>query len=260
MLLVATHGYFPKRKEQYVHLLIELLGCRSDKETEILEWRRGLLDEEFLELTQTLAKDFAETHKDIAAELEAIIPKIQQAMKLEPDNIARQHLKVEDPMMRCGLALAGANTWLLGGELPPEAGKGIIFAQDLAGIDLWATELVILVACESGLGDVKAGEGVFGLRRAFAVAGAKTLIMSLWKVPASATILLMDRFFDNLEKDMGRSAALKDAQNYLKNITARELGESELGKNALGGKNYPPESKPLAHPYYWGAWICQGDL
>jgi tetratricopeptide (TPR) repeat protein len=92
--------------------------------------------------------------------------------------LSTEHLrtaKVENPMMRSGLALAGANTWLFGGTLPKKAGKGFVFAQDIASLDLWANELTVLSACDTARGDIKIGEGVFGLRRAFAVAGTKTL-------------------------------------------------------------------------------------
>jgi CHAT domain-containing protein len=178
--------------------------------------------------------------------------------------------KVENPMMRSGVALAGANTWLVGGELPKEAGKGIVFAQDVTAIDLWANELTILSACETGIGDIKTGEGVFGLRRAFALAGSKTLVMSLWSVPEQATVLLMERFINNLQRGLGRGDALQDAQNYIRTITVVELQESEAGRQVLielqeYGKlsrkvvANQPDFTPLAHPYYWGAWICQGD-
>lgn len=180
--------------------------------------------------------------------------------------------RVENPMLRSALALAGANTWAKGGKLPPEAGKGILFAQDVAGLDLWANEITVLSACETGIGDVAIGEGVFGLRRAFTVAGAKTLIMSLWSVNGWATTLLMERFFDNCEAGLGRADALQEAQNYLRNITVQELNQLELGQDILkhefnNGKELDPailevltQEKPFSHPFYWGAWICQGDI
>src|SRR5262249_18505255 len=89
---------------------------------------------------------------------------------------------MEDPMLRSGLALAGANTWLRAGNFPEEAEDGLLTAEDVTGLDLLDTELVVLSACQTGLGYVHVGEGVIGLRRAFMLAGARTLVMSLWKV------------------------------------------------------------------------------
>ncbi|MBW4496187.1 MAG: tetratricopeptide repeat protein [Oscillatoria princeps RMCB-10] len=173
--------------------------------------------------------------------------------------------KANNPMMRSGIALAGANTWIAGGDLPPDAGKGFLFAQDVAALDLWANELTVLSACNTAIGDVKIGEGVFGLRRAFAIAGAKTLVMSLWPVPDRATALLMQRFFDNLQRGLGRADALHDAQNYLRTITVGELRQFPLGMEVLDellAENSPScqeDDTPLSHPFYWGAWVCQGD-
>jgi CHAT domain-containing protein len=140
---------------------------------------------------------------------------------------------MENPMLRSGLALAGANTFLRGGSLPEEAEDGLLTAEDVAGLDLLDTELVVLSACDTGLGEVHAGEGVFGLRRAFIVAGAKTLVMSLWKVPDQQTQELMTDFYSRLLAGRGVADALREAQL------------------ALRAKH--PE------PFYWGAFICQGD-
>jgi hypothetical protein len=139
----------------------------------------------------------------------------------------------ENPMLRSGLALAGANTWLKAGKPPEEAEDGLLTAEDVSGLDLLATELVVLSACETGLGQVHVGEGVFGLRRAFVLAGAKTLVMSLWKVPDEPTRELMEDFYRRILAGEGRADALRAAQLAMK-------------------ANYPD-------PYYWGAFICQGD-
>ena len=166
---------------------------------------------------------------------------------------------LQDGMLRCGIALAGANTGSSGGELPPEAGKGVMFARDLAGWELAATELAILVPCQGG---ALGGEGVLGLRRAFAVAGVKSLIMSLWELQVYGSVLLMERFFDYLDAGWQPVEALEGAQDYLKNVTVGELCESELGMRVLEelelGEEEPAAMKPLEHPYYWGAWVCQG--
>ena len=178
----------------------------------------------------------------------------------------------QNPMMRSGLALAGANTWLSGGNLPQTAGKGFVLAQDIAALDLWANELTVLSACDTARGDIKIGEGVFGMRRAFAIAGTKTLVMSLWKFPDKATALLMNRFFDNLNHGIGRGQALLKAQNFIRNITGEELRQSDLEREVLAEFLVIPElspetsiscqksDKPLNHPFYWGAWICQGNI
>lgn len=140
---------------------------------------------------------------------------------------------LQNPMLRSGIALAGANTWLNRGLLPPEAEDGIFTAEDVSGLDLLATELVVLSACDTGLGKIQIGEGVFGLRRAFMLAGAKSLIMSLWKVPDRQTRELMEDFYRRVLSGQARAEALREAQLAIK-------------------EKYPD-------PLYWGAFICQGD-
>jgi CHAT domain-containing protein len=150
-----------------------------------------------------------------------------------PATIQLSSARLKNPMLRSGLALAGANTWLRGESPPPEAEDGILTAEDVTGLDLLDTELVVLSACDTALGDRLIGEGVFGLRRAFAVAGAQTLVMSLWKVPDRQTAELMTNFYRRLLAGEGRAKALREAQLELK-------------------CRYPD-------PLYWGAFICQGN-
>jgi CHAT domain-containing protein len=173
-------------------------------------------------------------------------------------------------MIRAGLAFAGANTSRQGQTLPTDAGKGLLLAQDVAGIDLWENEVTILIACQTGLGDVQLGEGVFGLRRAFAVAGCKALIMSLWKVPTRTSLLLMDRFLSDVDRGLGKREALLKAQSYIRTITIQDLQQFPLGCDILAEfkeKGISPEfieANPdyqlLSHPYFWGAWISQGEM
>src|SRR5262249_30744552 len=89
--------------------------------------------------------------------------------------------KIENPLLRSGLALTGANLHSSKGE------DGILAALEASGLNLWGTKLVTLSACDTGVGEVRTGEGVYGLRRAFVLAGAETLIMSLWPVSDSVT-------------------------------------------------------------------------
>jgi CHAT domain-containing protein len=137
------------------------------------------------------------------------------------------------PLLRSGLALAGANARETGHALPAEAEDGILTAEDVSGLNLFGTELVVLSACETGLGEVQVGEGVLGLQRAFVLAGARTLIMSLWKVPDEQTQELMVDFYRRLLNGDGRLDALRGAQLSLRS-------------------KYP-------QPYYWGAFVCRGE-
>jgi CHAT domain-containing protein len=119
---------------------------------------------------------------------------------------------VENPLLRSGLALAGANAWLDGAPLPEEADDGLLTAEDVMGMDLVGTELVVLSACDTGLGQYRSGEGVFGLRRAFALAGASALVMSLWQVPSEQTAVLMEAFYDRLADGVTAADALRQAK------------------------------------------------
>lgn len=135
----------------------------------------------------------------------------------------------ENPLLRSGLAFAGANRDASGAD------DGILTALELAGLDLLGTQLVTLSACETGLGDVQRGEGVFGLRRALVIAGAESQVISLWKVDDETTESLMVDFYQRLRADAGRAEALRQAQ-------LRLLADRKLG-----------------HPFYWAGFILSGD-
>jgi CHAT domain-containing protein len=175
-----------------------------------------------------------------------------------------------DPMLRSGIALAGANIWRFQGTETEKFGKGVVFAHDIAQWDLWGTELALMITCVSGLGAIKNSEGVFGLRRALSIAGAKYVITSLWNIPTKPSVLLMNKFFE-LYRSAARPTppqALAQAQFYVRNITLRELKKLKIGEaivEELQGETVRKLSstatddvKPLADPHYWGAWICQG--
>ena len=123
---------------------------------------------------------------------------------------------IENPLIRSGLALAGANSWLFGRKLPDDAGIGFLTAQEIAAMDLRGTRLVVLSACESGLGDVPVGQGVLGLRYAVMVAGAQALIMTMWPVQDKTTQLLMTEFYRNWSNDIHPALALQKAQKRIR--------------------------------------------
>src|SRR4030095_5542971 len=106
--------------------------------------------------------------------------------------------KIENPLLRSGLALAGANLRKAGAD------DGILTALEASGLNLWGTKLVVLSACDTGMGVVRNGEGVYGLRRAFVLAGAESLVMSLWSVSDRSARDVMRNYYINLKKGMGR--------------------------------------------------------
>jgi tetratricopeptide (TPR) repeat protein/CHAT domain-containing protein len=143
--------------------------------------------------------------------------------------------RAENPLLRSGLVLAGANSRLAGRLLPVDAEDGLLTAEDVTGLNLQGTEMVVLSACETGLGEPLAGEAIMGLRRSFTIAGARTLVMSLWPVPDKETQELMEDFYRRVLDGVPRAEALRQAQRAMRARPDR------------------------SHPFYWGAFICQGD-
>jgi CHAT domain-containing protein len=136
---------------------------------------------------------------------------------------------LQNPLLRSGLALAGANV------NKTAADNGILTALEASDLNLWGTKLVTLSACDTGVGEVKNGEGVYGLRRAFILAGTESLVMSLWPVSDYVTRQLMTQYYTGLKNGLGRGEALRRAQLAMLNRKDRQ------------------------HPFYWASFIQVGE-
>ncbi|WP_411894864.1 CHAT domain-containing protein [Winogradskyella sp. A2] len=127
-----------------------------------------------------------------------------------------QYRLADDPLLRSGLILAGANyAWKNGYNPPNEVEDGILTALEISNLDLSNTDLVVLSACKTGLGDIDGSEGVYGLQRAFKKAGVDRLIMSLWEVPDEETSLFMITFYNNWTKGKSIRDAFIDTQRQM---------------------------------------------
>jgi CHAT domain-containing protein len=139
----------------------------------------------------------------------------------------------ENPLIRCGVALAGANH--AGGLTNATAEDGILTGLEASLLQLQGTELVILSACQTGAGDVRIGEGVMSLRRAFTIAGAQSVLASHWRVSDEATSRLITEFLRHWRAGKPRVEALREAQLALL------------------------RSKEYSSPYFWAAFTLTGQ-
>ncbi len=143
--------------------------------------------------------------------------------------LARQKAdSIIDPLLRSGLILSGGNNAWLGKEVPEGIEDGVLTALEISTMNLTGTDMVVMSACETGLGDITS-DGVFGLQRAFKMAGVQTLVMSLWKVDDNATSLMMQTFYEQLFSGKTKCEAFNFAQAAVRN-------------------KYP-------EPYYWAGFV-----
>lgn len=127
----------------------------------------------------------------------------------------KSYIHADNPLLRSGLLLANANYAWEHGDNPYEKDDGILTALEISNLDLKNTDIVILSACETGLGDIEGSEGVYGLQRAFKMAGVKTIIMSLWEVPDAETAEFMNFFYAKWKKSNNAKNAFKLAQKQM---------------------------------------------
>jgi CHAT domain-containing protein len=146
-------------------------------------------------------------------------------------------LSRENPLLLSGLALAGANRRAAASA---DEDDGILTAEEVASMNLANVEWAVLSACGTGLGEIKSGEGVFGLRRAFQIAGARTAIMSLWSVDDQATRVWMRALYEGrFQKGLDTASAVKTASlSVLRERRAKGLSTA---------------------PFYWAAFVAAGD-
>jgi CHAT domain-containing protein len=128
----------------------------------------------------------------------------------------------DNPLMRSGLAFAGANHRWSGEKVPSGMDDGILTAYEVSNMYLQATQLVVLSACETGLGEIRGSEGVFGLQRSLRMAGAKNILMSLWQIPDYQTSELMGQFYEEWFSGKPIGEAFRLAQNYMKEKYPRQ--------------------------------------
>jgi len=128
----------------------------------------------------------------------------------------------DNPLMRSGLAFAGANHFWSGEKVPSGMDDGILTAYEVSNMYLPGTQLVVLSACETGLGEIRGSEGVFGLQRSFRIAGAKNILMSLWQIPDYQTSELMGQFYKEWFSGKQVGEAFMLAQNYMKKKYPRQ--------------------------------------
>ncbi len=149
----------------------------------------------------------------------------------------RRAQAAENPLLLSGFALAGAN---LRAHVSPAEDDGVLTAEEISAMDLAGVDWAVLSACETGVGEVRSGEGVFGLRRAFQIAGARTLVMSLWSVEDESARTWMEALYRaRLERNRSTADAVRDASTEV----LRDRRSHGLS----------------THPFYWGAFVAAGD-
>ena len=144
------------------------------------------------------------------------IEKLYKNVNLNFKNKGIEYINDDKMLTRSGLFMSGVNNILCDKSIPNGLNDGVLYADEVSHINLNHVNLLVLSACQSGLGDISYSEGVFGLQRGFKLAGVKSIIMSLWEVEDKATELLMTNLYSNLAEGQNLRDALMNAQLYLR--------------------------------------------
>jgi CHAT domain-containing protein len=142
-------------------------------------------------------------------------------------------LFIQNPLARSGLAFSGANSGIIGNTRADNT-DGILTALEALNLNLDGTDLVVLSACETGLGNIKIGEGVYSLNRSFQEAGAKMVLSTLWSVADEATGIFMTKFYDRFLDGKSAQKAIQETQNEFRH------------------------DKKYSHPFYWAGFVVTG--
>ena len=212
ILHIATHGFFWEHASEWSSINAKRVMASQT-------YNMGEM--------HLLMRSFSE---NISESLDKFFDDEQSEEREERENWYKEERS--NPMICSGLVLAGVNTWLKRGSLCPEAQDCHLLAEDILGIDLLGTQLVTLSACDSARGIAQSHAGIFGMRRAFVLAGAGTLVMSLWKVPDKQTQEFMQHFYEAILSGKPCATALHDTRQWIR--------------------------KQYSLPFYWAAFILQG--
>lgn len=194
------------------------------------------------------------THGFFLADQPQALPASGRLLRGTFDTLGESSLPAgwKNPLLRSGLILAGVK------QASSGAGEdGVLTALEVAGLDLWGTKLVVLSACDTGLGEVHPGAGVFGLRRALVLAGSETQVMSLWKVSDAGTSDLMTAYYTRLQKSEGRSEAMRQVQ--LAMLHGQPKTAARSWQRGTIDSREKVAMRDYRHPYYWAAFIQSGD-
>lgn len=250
---IATHGFFfesqfswlldPKQKAVLSNAFLDRLFPNTRAHEDLEEDDPSMMERGLSRFgagrTVLDVRDKALTYENRVQQANAFLDDLENLPKRK-DEIEMDLVRWTDPLVRSGLVLAERNTIARerasfdGDRLRAFSGTddGLATAYEISWMDLRNTDLIVLSACETGLGDIVTGEGVYGLGRSFQTAGAKTVVMSLWQVDDKATQDLMTAFYDGIDDGTAHTSALRKAA-----LTVRE-------------------SQP--HPYFWGAFVAMG--